>query len=210
MWRIRRLMAVMIVATTSLTAQAGSEGKRWYRYYDEHHMPTITDSVTSEHISHGYEILNSSLQVIQTVPPPLDKLKVESERHQREQEMQRSRDDQKLLQLYSGPADAERSQKSQVDALQIRIDFLTGSLNRYRQQRTADAERAANIERSGRSIPQDLKVAIQKDDEQILSLDQDIRSKHQEMDQIKTNFAVIIKRLQELQASKASQTTLTP
>ena len=52
-------------------AHAGSDknAARWFRYYDDHHHPNVTDVVTPEHVSHGYDELTANMQLIRHVPP---------------------------------------------------------------------------------------------------------------------------------------------
>ena len=44
-----------------------SNNSNWFRYYNDKHQPTISDTITPEHISHGYDILNAQMQVIKHV-----------------------------------------------------------------------------------------------------------------------------------------------
>ena len=42
---------------------------KWYRYYDKNGVANISTRVSQEHIRHGYEALDSNMQIIQTFRP---------------------------------------------------------------------------------------------------------------------------------------------
>lgn len=175
-------------------------GARWYRYYDDKHQPTVTDSVTAEHISRGYDALSANMQLIQHVPPQraFTPEEAAAAKAKRDAQAQQARDDKQLLRLYSSPSDAEHARNRQVDALQLRIDFSSNALASLRQRRAADAQKAAVYERTGKPVPKDLKDSISNYDKQIQSAQTEVTERKAEQDRIRAEFEPVIKRLKEL------------
>ena len=179
-------------------------GARWYRYYDDKHQPTVTDSVTAEHISRGYDALSANMQLIQHVPPQraLTPEEIAANKAKRDAEAQRARDDKQLLRLYSTPSDAEHARDRQIDALQLRIDFSSNAVTSLRQRRAADAQKAAVYERTGKPVPKDLKDSISNYDKQIQSAQTEVSERKAEQDRIRKEFEPVITRLKELTGAK--------
>ncbi|MCC2638826.1 MAG: hypothetical protein K0Q68_2545 [Moraxellaceae bacterium] len=189
---------------TSL-AHAASE-PRWFRYYDDKRQQVVSDSVTPEHVSRGYDELTEKMQVIRHVDAQraLTPQELAADRAKREAEQQRKRDDRQMMRLYSVPADAERSRNRQIDALQVRIDFSSSMLTTLRERRAAEAKRAAGFERTGKPVPADLKQSIASYDKQIAAAQTEIAARKAEQDKVNAEFNPIIQRLVELTGKPAS------
>lgn len=186
-------------------AQAANEA-RWFRYIDDRGQPVVSDTVTPEHVTHGYDELNARMQFVRKVAAqrPLTEAERAAQKAQRESAAARSRNDKQLLRLYSGPADAERARNRQLDALQVRIDFTSNLLATARQRRTTEAQRAATYERQGRPVPTDLKMSIAEIDKQIASTQAELTARKAEQARIREEFGPIIERLAELTGKPAS------
>ncbi|MDI1301432.1 MAG: hypothetical protein PSX71_05975 [bacterium] len=197
------LLLLTCILGASITQAADVEA-RWYRYYDDKKQPNVTDSVTSDHIAHGYDELTAGMQVIKHVPAQrtLTAEEVAAAKAKREADAQRERDDKQLLRLYSSVADAEHARNRQLDAVQLRVDFSTNSLTSLRQRRAAEAQKAAVFERTGKPVPKDTKDGIANYDKQIQSAQTEISARKAEQDKIRSDFAPAIKRLQELTATR--------
>lgn len=200
---------VLLVATLASSLAQAAEA-RWYRYYDDKKQPNVTDNVSPEHIVRGYDELTASMQLIKHIPPQrtLTPAETAAARTARDAEALRLRNDKHLLRLYSAPADAEHARNRQLDAIQLRIDFSNSSLTSLRQRRSAEAQRAAAFERTGKPVPNDLKESIAHYDQQIRSAQAEITTRKAEQDKIRAEFAPAIQRLQELKSLNGS--TITP
>ena len=66
----RPLATILLAGALSSPAWSDNEDPaRWYRYYNDKNQPTITDRITEEHISRGYEALDKGMQLVRKVPP---------------------------------------------------------------------------------------------------------------------------------------------
>lgn len=202
-------LAAITLLTTLLAghAMAGdSDGARWYRYYNDNNQPSVSDRVTEEHISRGYDALDKNMQLLRHVPPQrrLTPEELAAAKAARSAEAKRKEDDQQLLRLYSRPSDAEHSRDRQLEAIQLRIDFSTSSLARLRDSRTQEAQRAAVLERTGKPVPAPLKDSIANYDRQIQKLQTEIKARKAEQEKVRADFAPVIQRLQELTGAAAA------
>lgn len=197
----RWLIGVLI---SLLTATAFAQPRAaWYRYYDENHRPTITQSITEAHLRYGYEALDRNLAVIERVPAEQERARLNVERQKQQQQNEQRRRDEKLLELYGSAADAERARDGQLDAVQLRIDALMTKQNRLRSLRAEEAEKAAGFERQGRAVPAELRKNVAEQTRQLQAVDQDIRQQRQEQDKVRADFAPVIERLRAMQGARS-------
>lgn len=199
---MHRPLAVLLLAG-ALISQTHAEDEdraRWYRYYNDKNQPTITDRITEEHISRGYDALDQGMQLLRKVPPQraLTPEEVAAAKAARAADARRKEDDKHLLRLYSRPRDAEQNRDRQIDAIQLRIDFNSSALTRLRETRAKTAQQAAVLERTGRPVPAPLKEEIGKYDKQIQQLQAEIQARKAEQEKLRQDFAPIIQRLNEL------------
>jgi uncharacterized protein YkuJ len=192
------------------SSREGQSQAHVFRYYDGDHKMHIEQQVTDDALTYGYDELSSQMIVLRTVAPrptgkDLERLKLEQARRQQAEE--RAREDVQLRRLYSSSQDAERSRDSQIDAIQLRIDFSNNSIMRMRALRAQDAERAASFERNGKPVPKDVQDNIQRFDTQISAAQEDIKARRGEQEKVRTQFTAIVQRLHELQSGEAAATT---
>lgn len=202
----------LALAAGTLQAAPGNDAgnARWFRYYDDRKQPVLTDSVTPDHILHGYDELTERFQVIRHIEGrrPLSPQEEAAQKIKNAQAAQRARDEKQMLRLYSGPADAERARNRQLDTLQTRIDFTTNSLAGLRQRRAAEAQKAAVLERTGKPVPADIKESIANYDKQIAANQAELAERKAEQDKVRAEFEPMIKRLAELTGKPAGTVPL--
>lgn len=189
------LLAGVLGSSSALAADA-----RWYRYYDDKKQANVTDSISPEHISHGYDELTASMQLIKHIPPQraLTAEELANAKLNNDLTAQRVRDDKQLKRMYSSVSDAEHARDRQINALQLRVDFSASSLTGLKQRRTVAAQQAATLERTGKPTPKEIKDTIADYDQKIKAAQQDIASLKADQDKIRADFDPKIKRLQEL------------
>lgn len=204
--------AALFLGLTLALPLAHAEDARWFRYFDDKKQPVVTDTVTPEHVSRGYDELTASMRLIRHVDAQraMSPAEVAAQRAKHDAEVQRSKDDKQLLRLYSGPADAERSRNRQLDALQVRIDFSNNMLGTLRQRRAAEAQRAASFERTGKPVPADVKANVANFDKQIQAAETEVAARKAEQEKVNGEFDPVIKRLAELTGKPASTTPWAP
>jgi hypothetical protein len=93
------LCSTLLLSNISVFAGNSSKGERWYRYYDNG-IPTLSSSVSEQHMSHGYDILDNHMQVIQHIPP-FSTIKYDQQKVQREQAIEKQIADRHLIETYT-------------------------------------------------------------------------------------------------------------
>lgn len=170
-----------------------------YRYKDDNGRMVISNTVPQEASTRGYEILNNQGRVIDRIAPaPTEeelRQRAEEERRQQEAEAQRERD-KALLRRYRHPDDAVRALHRKVEELEGLIQLKRGNISVLESQLDAEQSRAANLERSGRDIPETTLDKIERLQEQIQDVEAEIAAQDQEIEQIRKRYLEDIERLE--------------
>ena len=153
----------------SLThAASTAPGKIYYRYVNEDGVKVLNNVIPPEYVPFGYEVVSLNGEVIKVVDPaPTD---AESVRIAEEMKLKREQEknDKLLRRRYSSVADIEAAKGRSLLELQGNISILKGNLSNLRNQITAEQEKAAGIERSGRTVSDEIlkKLEILQSEEQ--------------------------------------------
>ncbi len=145
-----------LVALGLLTATL-ADAAELYRYTDERGVVVLDrHGVPPQHIGRGYEVLNEQGRVVRVVPPAPT-----AEEMQRQQQAKaRAAADVQLLRLYASPDDVERARKRKLAELDSIIGITQSNLQSLRTQQETLRAQAAQHERAGREVPQNLLTQI--------------------------------------------------
>lgn len=172
---------------------------RMYRYKDDSGQMVISNTVPQEASTRGYEILNSQGRVVERIAPaPTEeelRQRAEKERQQQEAEEQQV-SDKALLRRYRHPDDAVRALHRKVDELEGLIQLKRGNISVIESQLDTEQSRAADLERSGRAIPESTLSKIERLQSQIQDIEEEIAVQDREIEQIRDSFRKDIDRLE--------------
>lgn len=197
--RITRFPMIASAVVALLVATVAEA--RMYRYTDDNGRMVISNTIPQEASRRGYDILNEQGRVIETVDPAPTAEEVaarEAEKQrQREAELQRQKDE-RLLKRYSHPDEAVRAMHRKVQELQGLNQLKRGNISVIVSQLDNEQSRAANLERSGREIPQAMLQKINRLESQVRDIEAEIAAQNAEIDALKANFLRDIERLEEI------------
>lgn len=166
-----------------------------YRYVDERGVVVLDrHGVPPQHISRGYQVLNEQGRVVREVPPAPT-----AEEFARLQ-AQKARDasDAQLLSLYASVEDVERAETRKLAELDSVIGLSQGNLQSIRNQRSSLQKQAANHERAGRKVPDNLMAQISNLEKEEHSLLRDLQRFEKARTEAKVSFADDRQRIAEL------------
>ena len=104
-----------------------------------------------------------------------------SERAAQAERLERRRADEELLRLYSTPEDVDRAMERKLASIEGAIDTVKANIQRLRTQKRNLQAQAAEIERSGQSLPQNILSGIRSIDDQIAEKEREIESRETEV-----------------------------
>ncbi|PZP21144.1 MAG: DUF4124 domain-containing protein [Pseudomonas kuykendallii] len=186
----------MLLLALPMLAQAAEKGdQQLYRYVNDKGV-TVLDrqGVPSQYIGKGYEVLNESGRVIQVVPPAPSP----EEMQRRLAEKARASSDAQLLRLYSSVDDVDRAKARKQAELDGLISVARGNLQSLRTQQANLQSQAADKERAGQAVPDQLVAQIDNVKADQVRLLGDIKRYGELRKQADASFAADRARLSEL------------
>jgi uncharacterized protein YoxC len=177
-----------------------------YRYRDHNGTVVLGKTIPPEYVQKGYEVLNPSGRVIEIIPPaptPEELIKREAEAAEakrREDEIRkRIENDALLLRLYSHPDEAVLARDRKLQEIGGVIDMKRSNLQVLDNQIKEIQTQAAEIERSGRVVPEEMQERVLRLQKNVRDLQRDIEQVQQEKQNAEKEFAEKIDRLRYLQ-----------
>lgn len=187
-FRYRVLMGLLgaTLAGQALAAGQPSGQVEMYRYVDDRGITVIDRlGVPPQYIGKGYQVLNDQGRVIREVPPAPTAAEIE----QRKADAARASSDQQLMRMYTSVDDVDRARDRKLAELDGLASVAKGNLQSLKMQQAGLQARAADQERAGRQVPDDLveQLGNLRSDEQ--RLQQDIARYQQLRSQAQDSFA---------------------
>lgn len=192
---MRKSVAVRMMLLLGVVYPALASAAELYRYVDERGVVVLDrHGVPPQHISRGYQVLNEQGRVIRVVPPAPS-----AEEFARLQ-AQKARDasDAQLLRLYASVEDVERAETRKLAELGSVIGLARGNLQSIRNQRSSLQKQAANHERAGRKVPDNLLGQIKNLEKEEQSLLRDLTRFEKARADAEVSFANDRQRVAEL------------
>lgn len=171
-YRYRVLMGLLGAMLAGQVAAAGQPTSQveMYRYVNDKGITVIDRlGVPPQYIGKGYQVLNDQGRVIREVPPAPTAAEIE----QRKAEAARASSDQQLMRMYTSVEDVDRARDRKLAELDGLTSVAKGNLQSLKMQQANLQARAADQERAGRQVPDDLVAQLNnlREDEQRLLQD---------------------------------------
>ena len=166
-----------------------------YRYLNDKNLPVLDrQGVPPQYIGKGYEVLNEQGRVIRVVPPAPS----EAERQRMAEDKARASSDAQLMRLYSTQEDIDRALERKLAEVDGLIGVAAGNKQSLRTQQVNLQSQAAELERSGRPVPEHLVAQIENLKLEQVQLDKDIQRCKGVRAEAQASFAADRVRLGEL------------
>lgn len=176
-----------------------------YRYVTESGVTVIDHSIPPEYVKNGYEILNTDGTVHKVVPRSLtdeERANRSSEEYKAQvlaEETERLRKwDESLLLRYSSVGDIEAARDRALSELKIRISILKSNVRSLKRQVENNQARAADIERSGGTVPVAIIDAINGLQDEVAETERSIIEREREMKLVSQGFERDMERFAQL------------
>jgi len=192
--------SIAVSAAAALMSASIAEA-RMYRYTDENGQIVISSTIPQEASRRGYDILSKNGRVIETIDPEPteEEIAAREAEEKRQAEAERQRElDRKLLERYSHPDEAVRAMHRKIRELQGLNQLKRGNISVIVSQLDSEQSRAADLERSGRDIPEATLEKIRRLEAQIRDIEREINSQNANIKALRERFEADIERLEEI------------
>lgn len=194
---------------------AADAATKLYRYQDDQGVVAIGATVPPEFVKNGYEVISPTGRVIEVVPRALTPEEIAAreaaaaeERRKAEEARRKREEDALLLRLYGRPEEAIKARDRRLQELDGVISLKRGNIQALITQIEDLQSKAAQIERSGKEVPEELLERMGRLRAGIQDIEQEITQSLAEKQSVEEDFAVKIERLrylQEMAAGKAGK-----
>lgn len=191
---------VLIILATSPYAFADNSNAtpKWYRYYNKQGVPTLSSTISEQHLQYGYDSLDKNMQVIKHFSP-FSGQNYAKEQALREQATAQRIAERHLVETYVS-SDRAASQRDRE------INDLDGQIKRSQQQTAAlsatvnqDVTAAANLERQNKPIPASLKKQLQTNKDLLNQSQANVNALQAKREQSSKQFNDVITTLKNIE-----------
>ena len=193
-----RLGAFLLALVVTGTAHA----EKFFRYKNEQGVLVIGHTIPPKFVAGGYTIVNEHGMVVKVIEPAPTAADLESRAAARQKEAEQERiikQDELLVSRYSSVEDITASQTRVLDEIDVRLSILRGNLRTLRSQIEKQRERAANLERLGRTVPDNVTANIATMQMEVDDTRASIKQRNAEKQLVVTQFEADIERFKLLQ-----------
>lgn len=196
-------VGVRLVFTLLALAAAGSaHAEKFFRYKNEQGVLVIGHTIPPKFVPNGYSIVNEHGMVIKVIDPAPTAADLKSrvaERKKWEEQERIRKQDELLVSRYSSVEDIVASQNRVLDEIDVRLSILRGNLRTLKSQIEKQRERAANLERLGRTVPANVTENISTMQLEVDDTRASIKQRKAEKQLVVTQFEADIDRFKFLQ-----------
>jgi len=150
---IPKCALLLLLASSVLVAEAST---RYYRYINDQGVTVMDSRIPPEYVKNGYEVVTINGRVLEVVPPAPSADEKEERAAQRQRQAELAEMDRYLLRRYSSVEDIEAAKQRRSASFDASMAILRGNASNLESQIENLQSRAANMERSGRAIPQNI------------------------------------------------------
>ncbi|MGM0767795.1 MAG: DUF4124 domain-containing protein [Pseudomonadota bacterium] len=197
----------LAASASALLLAATVAEARMYRYTDENGQTVISNTIPQEASRRGYDILNTKGRVIESVDPAptAEEIAAREAEEQRQEALERQQQqDRELLKRFSHPDEAVRAMHRKIRELEGLNQLKRGNISVIVSQLDNEEGRAADMERSGRKVPESTLEKIRRLESQIREIEREIASQNAEIQTLRDGYEADIKRLEEVTGEQRS------
>jgi len=208
---LKRFITVILCALLWLHGGNAQAGKL-YKWVDENGRVRYGDSIPPQYAKKSNETLNNQGVVVnhkaaaktreqRAEEERLKKVKAEEDRIRREKAYQ----DRILLDTFTNEDEMIMTRNGKIDAIEAVIRVTNGRTQKLKQRLADLKQRAANMERAGKPVPDKLNVEIAEARHQITQNRDYVENRKVEQQKIRAKFETDIKRFRELKTAGAAK-----
>ena len=194
-----KIAIALALAGAFLTADVGAksqgwDGKKLYRYTNEHGIQVLDDVVPPRYVAGGYEVLTTSGRVLEVVEPELSGKEL-AEKQRREARMAA---DLQLLKRYNSVADIESARKRKLAIVQQDVAILRSNKASLHRQIENEESAAARTQRNGGTVSPELLERIENLRKEVKVVSERLSLREKEAVAINSEFDRAANRYQEI------------
>ena len=167
----------------------------YYRYLSPSGTVVIDDSVPPNAVPRGYDVIRLDGTIVKTIAPTLSAeerkaraLEFDIEQARAAADDKARKWDESLLLRYSSVQDIDVAKTRAINDIKVRISILKSNLSVIKQQVYSNQAEAAELERRGLAVPNELSDTLVSLRREITTTEQHIAARQEDLEQVATNY----------------------
>jgi len=208
---LNRYVSLAVFAFTCLSS-AGVQAGKLYKWVDENGQVRYGDAIPAQYAKKSNETLNKEGIVVdhkaaaktraqRAEEERIKKAEAEEERIRRDKAYQ----DRILLDTFTNEDEMVMTRDGKIEAIEAVIRITNGRTEKLKQRLTELQRTAANMERAGRPVSDNIKKDIAESRDQIDQNRRYVVNRQAEQQKIRDKFEADIKRFRELKTAQAAE-----
>lgn len=169
----------------------------WYRYLGSNGQPSLSSTITEQHLQYGYEALDRNMQIICKVPP-YSADHYAKQKAQRDILMAQRAADLELRRNYGSASQAANKRDTILADMITRKSYLQAQLVGLQSSLNSKITQAASFDRQRKPIPATLQKDLNENRKNVEEAQRNIQSIELRQKQIKDEYDQIILRINKL------------
>ena len=200
---------ILVIAFTALTGVLPSATANSYRWVDEDGHVHYSDHLPPQEVDKAYSVINQQGVTINNVEKAKSKDQLAEEQRQQQQRaeqeklaLERAKYDHILLDTYMQVSDLEDTRDRYIATLEGLIKVAQHKLSNLNKDLDKLKLTVANLEKSGKQVPEDISKDIANLQTQVDRENSFILAQRAQQNDVKEKFASDIKRYKELKSAQ--------
>lgn len=198
------VIAALVAALLAYSSGAAAQIK-YYRYINKDGVKVISHSIPPEYAQKGYEVITHTGKVLEVVSAAPDPEELKQQEIARAKERELMAEYEVLARRYSSEKEIYAARDRRLAHLDANIAILRSNIGNINSQIETLMKRAAEVERSGRDVPQQILQSIETTRAELRTTEEMLKARVDEHESINEEYEKqvdLFKRGKSLEESK--------
>lgn len=203
--------ALCLVSAIFCSAQSLADNV-FYRYRDEDGTMTMATMLPPDRADAGYDVINKSGEIVQTVPPKNVKANSEkaNESKAETKEDEQKRQEDLLLKSFGSQREIERARDDKLASIKVFASIVEENLHSLNKQLQDIKESIAARKENNEAIPPNFQKNLDETIRQIKEGEDFLSKKAIEKKQVEEKYDALIKKFNDLHKQNSQSTETAP
>ena len=192
-------IGLILLLLSCISAAYAATGARLYRYISGEGVVVIDDKIPPNYVAQGYDILSSTGQLLDTIEPSVPQNAVEKALRKKVLAA-REKEDRFILISYSSVGEIQAAMARKLQQVDREVKGIRTNIKGSTRRITFEQQRAANYQRGGRQVPENVKETLLVLDAEVGKSESLLVLKEEEYNRLEERYLGYIERYRELKA----------
>jgi chromosome segregation ATPase len=185
---MRRTTIIALATYISLGSTGAIAQIKYYRYVNNDGVKVISHTIPPEYAQKGYEVITHTGKVLEVVQPAPDPEELKQQESARAKERELMAEYEVLARRYSSASEIYAARDRRLAHLDANIAILRSNISNISDQVENLMKKAAEVERSGRDVPQQILQNIEETRAELRTTEEMLQARMDEHEIIRQEY----------------------